>query len=138
VGISAVVGRTHGPSAFADQSIQSNHNWVDEALGSSQNAVVLWSGRSDPHVVWENEFFNRSVGSVYYLREPSWVGLPEQKLDIRQSSGQIVDQDGKPFRARYVLADPWIVLQAPVEARDPKTGMRLYRLGGHVARIGAF
>ena len=31
---------------------------------------VLWAGRTDPHVVWENEFFNRSVGPVYDVAAP--------------------------------------------------------------------
>jgi hypothetical protein len=112
--------------------------WIDHAIGPNANAAAIWSGHAGSYLIMENELFNRSVGDVYYLEQPTWAGLPEQKLDIRPSSGEIVDQNGEPFRARYVLADPWIVLQAPVEARDPKTGMRLYRLGGHVARIGAF
>ena len=134
-GISAVVGRTHGTSAFADQSIQSTHNWVDRALGSGQDAVVIWSGRSDPHMVWENEFFNRSVGAVYYLRGPSWAGLPEQKLVLRK--GELVDETGAPLRARYALVDPWVILHGRVVARDRTSGVRLYRLAGGSARIAA-
>ena len=134
-GISAVVGRTHGTSAFADQSIQSTHNWVDRALAPGQDAVVIWSGRSDPHMVWENEFFNRSVGAVYYLREPSWAGLPEQKLVLRK--GALVDESGAPLRARYALVDPWVVLHGRVVARDRTSGVRLYRLAGGSARIAA-
>ena len=33
--------------------------------GGRRRRGVLWAGRTDPHVVWENEFFNRSVGPVY-------------------------------------------------------------------------
>jgi hypothetical protein len=36
-----------------------------------------------------------------------------------------------------VLADPWVVLHGRVIARDRATGMQLYRLDGHPARIGA-
>jgi hypothetical protein len=132
--LSAVIGRTHATSEFAAQFIQSKRAWIDEAIGPQSHAVVIYSGRADAHVVWENEFFNRSVGTVYYLREPSWAELPEQQLDVRD--GALVDASGRPLRARYVLADPWVVLRARVVARDPVSGMRLYRVGGRVARLG--
>jgi hypothetical protein len=132
--LSAVIGRTHATSEYAAQFIQSKRAWIDQAIGPHSHAVVIYSGRADAHVVWENEFFNRSVGEVYYLREPSWVGLPEQKLAVR--GGALVDASGRPLRARYVLADPWVVLRGRVVARDPVSGMRLYRLDGRIAHIG--
>jgi hypothetical protein len=134
--LSAVIGRTHATSAFAAQFIQSNRAWIDQAIGPQSHAVVIYSGRADPHVVWENEFFNRSVGAVYYLREPSWVGLPEQKLVVR--NGTLVDESGMPLRARYALVDPWVVLRGHVVARDRTSRMRLYRLDGRIARLGVF
>jgi 4-amino-4-deoxy-L-arabinose transferase-like glycosyltransferase len=132
--LSAVIGRTHATSAFSAQFIQSNRAWIDQAIGPRSHAVVIYSGRADAHVVWENEFFNRSVGAVYYLREPSWTGLPEQKLVVRD--GTLVDESGMPLRARYALVDPWVVLRGRVVARDRTSGMRLYRLDGGVARLG--
>jgi hypothetical protein len=110
--------------------------WIDHAIGPNADAAAIWSGHSGSYLIMENELFNRSVGDIYYLEQPTWSGLPEQKLVVRQRAGVIVDQAGKPFRARYVLTDPWIILRAPIVARDPKTGMRLYRLGGRPARIG--
>jgi hypothetical protein len=132
--LSAVIGRTHATSAFAAQFIQSNRGWIDQAIGPRSHAVIIYSGRADAHVVWENEFFNRSVDEVYFLREPSWLGLPEQKLVVRK--GALVDESGKPLRARYALVDPWVVLRGRVVARDRVSGMRLYRLNGCPARIG--
>jgi hypothetical protein len=132
--LSAVIGRTHATSAFAAQFIQSNRGWIDQAIGPHGHAVVVYSGRADPHVVWENEFFNRSVGEVYYLREPSWAGLPEQKLVLR--NGTLVDESGKPLRARYALVDPWVVLRGREVARDRTSGMRVIRLDGGVGRLG--
>ena len=132
--LSAAIVRTHATSEFAAQFIQHNRGWIDEAIGPHGNAVVIYSGRADAHVVWENEFFNRSVGAVYYLREPSWAGLPEQKLVVR--NGTLVDESGMPLRARYALVDPWVVLRGRVVARDRTSGMRLYRLDGRVVRLG--
>ena len=40
-------------------------DWIDRGVRGDDVVGVLWAGRTDPHVVWENEFFNRSVGPVY-------------------------------------------------------------------------
>jgi 4-amino-4-deoxy-L-arabinose transferase-like glycosyltransferase len=132
---SAVTLRVHSASAGPATAIKTRLDWVDAAIGRDQDAVMIWSGKIDPHVVWENEFFNRSVGDVYYLQDPSWAGLPETKLVIRRS-GLLVDRRGRPVRARYALTDPWVVLRGRVVARDRKSGMRLYRLDGRRIRIG--
>jgi hypothetical protein len=110
-------------------------DWIDRAIGQDADAVVIWSGRGRPHLIWENEFFNRSVGRVYYLREPSWAGLPETKLAARRD--ELVDDAGKPLRARFALVDPWVILRGRVVARDGENGMRVYRLSGGIARIAA-
>jgi hypothetical protein len=133
---SSVVVRTHEAASYAALWIKSDKAWVDRALPGTANTVVIWTGHTDPHVVWETEFFNRSVGDIYYLRQPSWAGLPEQQIDVRHA--MLVDASGRPLRAAYILADPWVVLRAPIVARDRVSGMRLYRLGGRPARIGAF
>jgi hypothetical protein len=135
--MSGATVRTHGSSAFAAKSIQADRAWIDEAIGPKAEAVVIWSGRADPHVIWENEFFNRSVGRVYYLREAPWAGLPETKLTVNRRTGRLVDAARKPLRARFALADPWVVLRGRVVARDRVSGMRLYRLNGQIARISA-
>jgi hypothetical protein len=111
--------------------------WVDHAIPPGREAVAVYSGTGGAHLILESEFFNRRVSAIYFLRKPTWVGLPETKLVVRQRSGLLVDGSGAPLRARYILVDPWVVLQAPVAAQDRKTGMRLYRLDGRPARIGA-
>ena len=135
--MSGATVRTHGSSAFAAKSIQSDHAWIDKAIGPKAEAVVIWSGRADPHVIWENEFFNRSVGRVYYLREAPWAGLPEEKLTVNRRTGRFVDAARRPVRARFALADPWVVLRGRIVARDRVSGMRLYRLNGQIAQISA-
>ena len=111
--------------------------WIDHAIGPNVESVAIWSGTAGPHLIWESEFFNRSVGRVYYLRKASWPGTPEQKLSARRSDGVLVDAAGAPLRARFVLVDPWVVLRGQVVARDRASGMRLYRLNGRTAQISA-
>jgi hypothetical protein len=130
--------RIHSVSTGAARGAGSDRAWVDKAIGPKAEAVVIWSGHADPHVVWENEFFNRSVGRVYYLRQPSWAGLPgEEKLTVNRRTGTLVDAAGTPLNARFALADPWVLLRGRVVARDRASGMRLYRLNGRNAQISA-
>jgi hypothetical protein len=135
--LSAAQLRMHAVSAGASTAVGQKRDWIDRVIGYDQEAVVIWSGRADPHVIWENEFFNRSVGRVYYLRQPSWAGLPEEKLTVNRRTGGLVDEAGTPLKARFALADPWVVLRGRVVARDRTSGMKLYRLTGQIARISA-
>src|SRR5262249_27347986 len=50
-------------------------DWLDRAVGRHAVIGMLWAGRTDPHVVWENEFFNRSVGPVLYISQPAPGGF---------------------------------------------------------------
>jgi hypothetical protein len=111
--------------------------WIDHAIGSKAEAVAIWSGRGPTSAFLEDEFFNRSVGRGYYLRQPVWAGLPEYKLVVSPKSGVLVDAAGSPVRARFALVDPWVLLRGRVVARNRVTGMRLYRLNGQIARISA-
>jgi hypothetical protein len=132
-----IAERWYHVEGAAAKASGSDRAWVDHALGPNGKAIAIWSGTRSPHLIWETEFFNRSVGAVYYLREPTWAGLPEQRLSVRRKSGLVVDQAGRPFRARYALVDPWVVLRGRVVARDRASGMRLYRLSGSIVRIGS-
>ena len=50
------------------------------ALG--RRVAVLWTGRADRFTVNQNEFFNRTVGSVYYTSEPTPGGLGETPVRV--------------------------------------------------------
>ena len=41
-------------------------NWIDRAVGPNADVAVLWTGTMpSPYPVYENEFFSRSVRTVY-------------------------------------------------------------------------
>jgi hypothetical protein len=131
-----VAGRWYYVEGLAAKASPPDRAWVDHALPPGATAVAIWSGVRAPYLIWQNEFFNRGVGDVYYLEEPTWAGLPEQKLVVRK--GTLVDEStGAPLRVGYALVDPWVVLRGRVVARDRANGMRLYRLSGGTARIAA-
>jgi len=100
-------------------------DWVDAAAGRDAEVAVVWSGRVDRQVVWQNEFFNRSVGRVYHVEESVPGGMA-------QSEARPGD-DGRlagAARADYVLADDAARVAGTLIARDERKGVALYRSEG--------
>jgi hypothetical protein len=102
-------------------------DWIDRAVGRHADVAAIWTNMTDPHVIWENEFFNRSVGPVYaYNADRTPDPLPETTLTRR---GDDLVAGGKPVHASYVLADSSLDLDGKVVATDP-LGPKLYRVKG--------
>ena len=118
--------------------VNPNQDWIDRAVGSNANVAVVWTGHTDKFTIWENEFFNRSVGKVY-ATGPSLPGdLPETKVTIDPTSGDLLTPAGREIHAQYALADSSLAVEGTIVARDVRKGMDLYRLSGplrQVARI---
>ena len=86
-------------------------DWVDAAVGRNADVAFVFSGRDKTHhpdTLWENEFYNRSIGPVYDLRQPSMGGLPETRVTERADG--VLLADGKPIRHRYVLSEESVPL----------------------------
>jgi hypothetical protein len=105
-------------------------NWLDRAVGPDAKVDFLWTGKTSVYAIWENEFFNRSLHTVYGLTGPSPGGLPETPA-VRRPDGTLVS-GGKPVRAEYVVADGSVDLAGRAVGQDPRIGIRLYRVGGPV------
>jgi hypothetical protein len=104
-------------------------------VGRHADVAFLFSGRNphdQPLTLWENEFFNRSVGRVYDLKQPSMGGLPETKV-LQGRDGVLLLPDGRPLRSRYVLSDGAVPLAGTVIGRDDVRGTVLRRTDGVVA-----
>src|SRR5213079_3577649 len=43
-------------------------DWIDRAVGPHASVAILRTAATTDETVWENEFFNRRVGSVYHYR----------------------------------------------------------------------
>jgi hypothetical protein len=111
-------------------------DWVDAAVGRNADVAFVFSGKDATHhpdTLWENEFYNRSIGPVYDLRQPSMGGLPE--THVAQRADGVLLADGKPVRHAYVLSEERVPLAGAVVARDELKGMALRRTHGLV-RIG--
>jgi len=104
-------------------------DWVDRTVGRHANVVFVWPASGlNTNALWQNEFFNRSIGRVYGLGSSSPGGLPETRLAQRRDG--TLSADGRPVHAPYALADEKSLLAGNVIARDPRIGAVLLRTDG--------
>jgi len=123
------------------QGITDPHrDWVDRAVGHDANVAVLWTAcasdrcpeprsHTDEKVVWENEFFSRSIGPVYFVNDPVPGGLPEHPAEFDARSGWFTS-GGKRIRSRYALVDASVEPVGKLVAADTRKGVFVYRLDG--------
>jgi glycosyltransferase involved in cell wall biosynthesis len=108
-------------------------DWIDRAVGRDADVAFVFSGKDpqqQPLALWENEFFNRSIGPVYDLRQPSMGELPEHKVTER-ADGVLLDR-GRPVRHRFVVTDTSVPLAGTLVAGDEPKGIVLLRTDGLV------
>jgi glycosyltransferase involved in cell wall biosynthesis len=108
-----------------------HRDWIDRAVGRDARVAFVWSGENHNFrtaQLWENEFFNRSVGRVYDLSGASPGGLPETPV-TQKADGTLV-ADGAPVQTRYAVTDVNNPLAGSVVARDKRKGLVLVRPRG--------
>jgi Dolichyl-phosphate-mannose-protein mannosyltransferase len=105
-------------------------NWIDHRVGAQTNVALLVNGGLTALPYWENEFFNRSVRTVYTLAGP-FDSLPREDL-AATGSGVLHDPAGKPMRHRYVLSNYQVVPAGTPLEQDKGTGMTLYQTAGQL------
>ncbi|HEX6761736.1 MAG TPA: glycosyltransferase family 39 protein [Gaiellaceae bacterium] len=111
-----------------------HRDWVDRQVGRGADVSFLWDGRLEPHAVWMNEFFSRSVRGVYDLGGPVPGGLPETHVQPRPD-GTLVDDAGHVISVRYALTSDGTDLVGRVIGRDPRIGLNLVRVNGPLVVI---
>ena len=113
----------------SDQSrsggVQTRRDWIDRAVGTKPRVATLWTNQQTFVTLWDNEFFNRSVGKVYYFATPP-DGLPQTPVTLDTRTGELIAA-GLPVHARYMLVDPSVVVVGRPVASDPGVGMTVYR-----------
>jgi 4-amino-4-deoxy-L-arabinose transferase-like glycosyltransferase len=124
---------THGFERFSRGALfqgirTADRDWVDRALPDGATAAFLWTGRTDRLTVNQNEFFNRGVGPVYYVTDPTPGGLPETRVRIDEKTGRVSLPDGAPVRDEYLLADSSFEPDGARVARDKGWGVTLWRV----------
>ena len=91
-----------------------DRDWIDRTIGRDARAAFLYTGAQDKFTVWQNEFFNRSVGPVYDLAAPTPGGLPEYGATIDARTGELAGI----APTTYVVTDAALPLAGRVLARD--------------------
>jgi hypothetical protein len=91
--------------------------------------AILYPGTLEPLKVWENEFFNRSLGSVYAIGVALPGQLPETVAQIG-NDGSVTDRSGNPLTGEYVLSDASVHLDGDVVVADDARGMSVVRTSG--------
>ena len=124
---------THGFAQFSRGALfqgirTADRDWVDSALPSGERAAFLWTGRTDRLTVNQNEFFNRGVGPVYYVTDPTPGGFPETPVRIDPRTGEVTLPDGEPVRDRFLLADSSFEPDGSAVAQDKGWGVTLWRV----------
>ena len=123
----------HGFVQFSEGSLfqgirSAPRDWVDAALPEDAEAAYLWTGRTDRIAVSQTEFFNRGLGPVYYVTEPTPGGLPETRVVIDRRSGRATLPDGSPVRDRYLVADSSFEPDGEPIGFDSDLGITLWRV----------
>jgi hypothetical protein len=76
----------------------SDPSWIDERVGADADAAFLYGGTADlfgeAQIMWQTEFWNRSVGTVYALGPPEPATLSESKATFDAATGRIVSGPG--------------------------------------------
>jgi Dolichyl-phosphate-mannose-protein mannosyltransferase len=124
---------THGFERFSRGALfqgirTADRDWVDRALAPGTHAAFLWTGRTDRLSVNQNEFFNRRVGPVYYVTDPTPGGLPETRVTVDPRNGRVTLSDGAPVRDEYILADSSFEPDGEPVASDEGWGITLWRV----------
>ena len=112
-----------------------HRDWIDRKVGSDAKVAAIWTGNTDKFTIWENEIFNRSVGTIYRTGASLPGDLDETAVTIDRGTGFLLGPDRSPIRSRYVLTDGSLALQGEPIAEDVKKGMILYRLNGAARQI---
>jgi hypothetical protein len=126
----------HGDAIASGKAVRlgtSDPGWIDRAVGPRADVVAIWSGTASRgtdgwYTIWENDVLNASVGRIYGVRDLLPYDRPESRARAR--GRLLVDRDGRPLRAAYVLVDRRFPLAGRRVASDPATGMVLVEVRG--------
>ncbi len=132
--------KTQAVGALFQGMTTEHRDWIDRAVGPHADVAVLWTAcsttpclqprsQTDVKVVWENEFFSRSVRDVYVLHDPLPGGLATHPAEFDYKNGLFTSQ-GRPIRAQYALLDTSVDPIGTIVARDEKKGVAVWRLDG--------
>jgi hypothetical protein len=104
-------------------------DWIDHAVGRDGDVAAVYSGVLDRFTIVQNEFFSRSVGTVYTLG-PSLPADIQILLSYDLETGLLRDPSGRAVPARHALVDHSVPLAGSLVERDDRKGITLLDVSG--------
>jgi Dolichyl-phosphate-mannose-protein mannosyltransferase len=110
----------------------SDPSWIDTRIGRHAKAAFLYGATADPYgegqIMWQTEFWNRSVGTVYSLGFPDPSSLPTPSATFDTLTGRITPMSGRApaTRIRYAVAPTAVQLAGTLLAEEGR--LALYRV----------
>lgn len=106
-----------------------HYDWIDRRVGRGADVAFVWHYAGETRPLWNNEFFNRSIGTVYTVDgpDPADGGLPETPVRERRD-GSLVTATGVTPHVQYAVS--YTDISGALLAHDPRIGLGLYRVDG--------
>jgi hypothetical protein len=104
-------------------------SWIDERLGTDSEAAYLYAATADPYaegqVMWQTEFWNRSVGTVYALGFPDPASLAVDAATFDALTGRVVAAlgGGNVTGVRYAVAPTTVRLRGRLLAQEGRLAL---------------
>jgi len=109
-------------------------DWIDRSVGKDADVAAIWTRRTNAYMIWENEFFNRSVRSVYNVGPVMTGGVATPAANVG-ADGYVRDADGRKIHHRYVLSDSTLELDGVERAADASLGITLWEVRGAIRAL---
>ena len=107
-------------------------SWIDERIGENAEAAFLYGATGDlvgeAQILWQTEFWNRSVGTVYRLGPPEPAALPESAATFDANTGRIGAE------VPYAVAPSTVQVHGRLLAQAGR--LSLYRVDGPLQLAG--
>ncbi len=133
----SVSGSAHTQSAAARHAygVGSDPSWVDNAMPPGKKAAFLYSSpiNADPHVLWQTEFWNRDVDTVYNYDAPA-AGFPGTNINVNSRTGEITPVDAPRIAEEYLVTDAGLDVAGEVVASSGHLVLRRLRQPVRLAR----
>jgi hypothetical protein len=104
-------------------------SWIDEEIGSESEAAFLYTANVDPlgeaQILWQTEFWNRSVEPVYRLGPPEPAPLSSGVAGLDRLTGRVTLEPAPSSGSTYVVVPSSLQLSGALLAQTPR--LALYR-----------
>ena len=114
-----------------------DHSWIDDSVGRNADVGYLYGTSTDlfaeASLLWQTEFWNRSVRQVYNLGSPEPVGFAETTLTMNSANGRLAAAAGGAAPKYIVAANGFDLAGAAVATHPPFV---LYRVAKPI-RLGS-